>query len=74
MAGRQIPYNRKQLFGRDPMPPLTGRRLDEVAFPLGGIGTGMITLGGWGELRDWEIRNRPAKGYAVPQAFFTLST
>ena len=74
MASRQIPYTKRQLFGRDPMPPLTGRQLDEVAFPLGGIGTGMITLGGWGQLRDWEIRNRPAKGYVVPQAFFTLNT
>jgi non-lysosomal glucosylceramidase len=72
MAGRQIPYTKKQLFDRTPMRPLTGRKLDEVAFPLGGIGTGMITLGGWGQLRDWEIRNRPAKGYRLPQAFFTL--
>jgi non-lysosomal glucosylceramidase len=67
-----IPYSHRHLFARGPKPPLTGRNLDEVAFPLGGIGTGMITLGGWGQLRDWEIRNRPDKGYCVPEAFFML--
>ena len=30
-----------------------------AAFPLGGIGTGNISLGARGELRDWEIFNRP---------------
>ncbi len=52
--------------------PLTGQALEQVAFPLGGLGTGMVSLGGWGQLRDWEIRNRPAKGAAMPQGFFML--
>ncbi|NIM44374.1 MAG: hypothetical protein GTO54_01880, partial [Nitrososphaeria archaeon] len=43
-----------------------------MAFPLGGIGTGSISLGGWGQLRDWEIMNRPAKGFVIPRSFFTL--
>ncbi len=30
-----------------------------VALPLGGIGTGTVSLGGRGELRDWQIMNRP---------------
>ena len=72
MTHNRRPYGEKELLGRGPQAPLTGRNLDEVAFPLGGIGTGMITLGGWGQLRDWEIRNRPAKGYCVPEAFFAL--
>ena len=38
-------------------------RLDKIALPLGGIGTGTVSLGGRGDLRDWEIVNRPAKGY-----------
>jgi len=42
-----------------------------VAFPLGGIGTGTISLGARGELRDWEIFNRPDKGRFVP-AFFAI--
>ena len=37
--------------------------LREIALPLGGIGTGTVSLGGRGELRDWEIMNVPAKGF-----------
>jgi len=40
--------------------------LDRVAMPLGGIGTGSVSLGGRGDLRDWEIMNRAAKGF-VPR-------
>ena len=36
-----------------------------IALPLGGIGTGTVSLGGRGELRDWEIMNVPAKGYST---------
>lgn len=65
-------YTREQLLERGPQPERRGRHLDEIAFPLGGIGTGSISLGGWGQLRDWEIRNRPAKGFHPPQTFFTI--
>ncbi|MBV9875823.1 MAG: beta-glucosidase [Verrucomicrobia bacterium] len=37
-----------------------GERLRYVAFPLGGIGTGSVSLTGSGRLIDWSIRNRPA--------------
>ena len=50
----------------------TGHALREIAFPLGGIGTGTVSLGGRGELRDWEIFNRPAKGRNLPFTFFAL--
>lgn len=33
-----------------------------IALPLGGIGTGTVSLGGRGELRDWEIMNKPGIG------------
>ncbi|MBP5286146.1 MAG: hypothetical protein ILO34_08600, partial [Kiritimatiellae bacterium] len=36
--------------------------LYRVALPMGGIGTGTVSLGGRGELRDWEIMNVPNKG------------
>ena len=39
----------------------SGRNLKMIAFPLGGIGTGTISLGGRGQLRDWEIYN-PGQG------------
>ena len=46
--------------------------LARIALPLGGIGTGTISLGGRGDLRDWEVVNRPAKGFAPNRAFFAL--
>ena len=38
-----------------------GDHLNEISFPLGGIGTGSIGLSGTGRLIDWEIFNRPNK-------------
>ncbi len=43
-----------------------------LAFPLGGIGTGNVSLGARGEWRDWEIFNLPAKGARLPLTFFAL--
>jgi uncharacterized protein (DUF608 family) len=43
-----------------------------IALPLGGIGTGTVSLGGRGDLRDWEIIDRPAKRYAPENCFFAL--
>ncbi len=37
--------------------------VERIALPLGGIGTGTVSLGGRGNLVDWEIMNRPAKGF-----------
>ena len=42
----------------------------EIALPMGGIGTGTISLGGRGELRDWEIMNIPGKKYSTSQRGF----
>ncbi len=48
----------------------TKKHLAILAFPLGGVGAGSISLGGRGNLRDWEIFNKPNKGsspgYALP--------
>ena len=41
----------------------------EVAFPLGGIGTGTVSIGPTGRLRDWEIFNHPSKGVRLPHVF-----
>jgi len=52
--------------------------LGRIALPLGGIGTGTVSLGGRGDLRDWEIMNRPAKGFVPLRGrsgpFFALFT
>jgi len=43
-----------------------------AAFPLGGIGTGNVSLGSRGDLRDWELANRPGKGRRNPFSFFAI--
>lgn len=72
VSNPQIPYSRESLFRPGKPMVYRGRQLDEIAFPLGGLGTGTISLGGWGQLRDFEIFNRPHKGLACNYTFFTL--
>ena len=40
----------------------SGKNTKEISFPIGGIGTGSIGIGGDGRLIDWEIFQRPSKG------------
>jgi non-lysosomal glucosylceramidase len=47
----------------------SGAQLKMLAFPLGGVAAGSIALGGRGQLRDWEIFNRPNKGFSPQYAF-----
>ncbi|MBX3120493.1 MAG: hypothetical protein KF784_15650 [Fimbriimonadaceae bacterium] len=49
-----------------------GEHLREIAFPLGGIGTGCVSLDGRGNLRDWEIFGRPNKGKMLAYTFPAL--
>ncbi|WP_406684726.1 non-lysosomal glucosylceramidase [Seonamhaeicola sp. MEBiC1930] len=37
--------------------------IQKIKMPVGGIGTGTISLTGRGSFEDWEIMNRPAKGF-----------
>jgi uncharacterized protein (DUF608 family) len=72
-GGSVIPYTRKELLPRaGKQRTFTDGALSEIAFPLGGIGTGTVSLGGRGELRDWEIFNRPGKGKILPFSFVAL--
>src|SRR4051794_31000995 len=50
----------------------TGAQLAMIAFPLGGVGAGSISLGGRGQLRDWEIFNRAEKGNSPNYAFASI--
>jgi len=52
--------------------PYTGVQLDHVAFPLGGIGAGMICLEGTGALSHVSLRNRP-EIYNEPCVFAAIA-
>lgn len=47
--------------------------LQRISLPLGGIGTGNIGLGGRGDLRDFEVGNRPGKGFRPDVAFVAVT-
>ena len=66
------PYSAQDLIRLGEQRVFEGPALKEIAFPLGGIGTGTVSLGGRGDLRDWEIFNRPGKGVKLPFTFFAL--
>ena len=40
-------------------------KLLNIALPMGGIGTGTVSLGGRGELKAWQIMNRPGMNYST---------
>ena len=43
-----------------------------IAFPVGGIGTGCISVSGRGALIDWEIYNQANKGFKPRWTFLSL--
>src|SRR5690242_6907607 len=73
VAGSAMPYSRQELLvASGPQRSYTNEYAGEVAFPVGGIGTGTVSIGGRGELREWEIFNRPAKRRILPFSFVAL--
>lgn len=42
--------------------------------PVGGIGTGFFTLGGRGDLREWQLMSRPNRGWKPMYAHLILWT
>ena len=68
----KLVYTPQELYRLGRPRAFEGLAAKEIAFPLGGIGTGTVSLGGRGNLRDWEIFNRPGKGVNLPYTFFAL--
>jgi uncharacterized protein (DUF608 family) len=64
-----IPYSHDDLYRLEPQKVFKNEYLNEISFPLGGIGTGSIGLSGRGELIDFEIYNRPNLGSRFPKTF-----
>lgn len=48
--------------------------LAEVSMPIGGIGTGFFSLGGRGDLRDFQLMSRPNRGWKPMYAHLILWT
>ena len=56
-----------------PLPVYSGEALRNVFYPVGGIGTGDILMGGRGNILEMEIFNRPAMDELSPyMTFFSL--
>ena len=58
-AGKATPSSPSQTASRGGSTSFEGEHLSRVAYPLGGIGAGMICLEGSGALSNVSIRNRP---------------
>lgn len=50
----------------------TGKNLDRVAFPIGGMGAGMFCMGGTGAISHMSVRNRP-EVYNEPLMFAAIT-
>ena len=61
-------YSKKELQGQGKQRRFSGDDLQQIAFPLGGIGAGCLHLGGAGNLQDFCLFNAPAFGHS-PMSF-----
>src|SRR6266849_4369246 len=71
-SNHNLPGDRDTPVGRPFNSAYAGTYLDHVAFPLGGIGAGMICLEGTGALSHVSLRNRP-EIYNEPCVFAAIS-
>ncbi len=71
MSKYHLVYGKEELYAKGLQRSFPGDA-SEAAFLLGGIGTGNVSVGARGELRDWEIFNRPGKGNRLPYTFFAI--
>jgi uncharacterized protein (DUF608 family) len=68
----QEKYSHEDLFAQGPQKIYKNQYLDQISFPLGGIGTGSIGLSGRGSLIDFEIFNKPNVGSKFPKTFAAI--
>jgi uncharacterized protein (DUF608 family) len=61
-------YTKKELAGKGPQRTFKGDQLQQIAFPLGGIGAGCLHIGGAGNFQDFCLFNAPAFGHS-PMTF-----
>jgi len=76
-AYQAIRKNRTALWERTVDSPSSrivykGKSLEDVAFPLGAIGGGHLSLCGDGVVREWNIFSRANDGCFVPNSFFAV--
>lgn len=69
---KALPYSAQELLSRKIRDTYEGDNLNLVAFPLGGIGAGCVSMAGTGKLVDWEIFNQPNKGYQPRHSFLSV--
>ena len=50
----------------------SGRRLDQISYPMGGIGAGMVCLEGTGRIASISLHNRP-NIYNEPNIFAAVT-
>ncbi len=65
-------YEKEKPYESGKIKEFRGQELNTIAFPIGGLGTGNITLGGRGEIRELEIFNKPDKGKSPEFTFFSI--
>jgi uncharacterized protein (DUF608 family) len=66
---KQSKYSHDDLFALGPQRVYRDKCLDQISFPLGGLGTGSLSLSGRGSLQDFEIQNRPNMGSKFSKTF-----
>ncbi len=69
---KPLPYKSEELLSPQVRDAYSGDSLREIRFPLGGVGSGNISINGKGALSDWEVRNEPAAGFRPDFTFIGL--
>ncbi len=69
---KPLPYSAEELLSPAGRYTYQGSSLDQIRFPLGGVGAGCISLNGRGALVDWSIFGNPNIGWRPELSFLGL--